>query len=70
MVFRSSVPRYTRPVAAIGLALGMLAVTACAGPAASAPPSSTPETASYPLTLDNCGTEVTIEVPLRWISRT
>lgn len=63
MISTSPTSRFARPAAAIGLAVGMLAVTACAGPAASAPPTSsaTPEAASYPLTLDNCGTEVTVD---------
>lgn len=63
MTLRNPAPRFSRPLAAIAIAGSLLAVSACAGPAASAPPSepATPKTASYPLTLDNCGTEVTIE---------
>jgi iron complex transport system substrate-binding protein len=47
----------------VGLAASLLAVSACASPAASVSPkeSATPEASAYPLTLDNCGTDVTIE---------
>jgi iron complex transport system substrate-binding protein len=63
MTFSAPAPRFLRPAAALGLAASMLALSACATPAASVPPTSsaTPKTSSYPLTLDNCGTEVTIE---------
>ncbi|MFU8946680.1 putative F420-0 ABC transporter substrate-binding protein [Mycetocola zhadangensis] len=63
MTSRFPASRVTRPLAAIGLAASLLAVSACASPAASVSPkeSAAPEAARFPLTLDNCGTEVTIE---------
>ncbi|GGE92980.1 putative F420-0 ABC transporter substrate-binding protein [Mycetocola zhadangensis] len=63
MTFPTRLSRFGRPLAAIALAASLLAVSACASPAASVSPSktATPETAGYPLTLDNCGTELTIE---------
>ena len=63
MTLPAPLSRFGRPIAAIGVAASLLAVSACAGPAASVSPSKSaaPETASYPLTLDNCGTEVTVE---------
>ena len=59
---RTPVAQLRRLLAALSLAASLLAVSACASPAASDSPkeSATPETASYPLTLDNCGTEVTV----------
>ncbi|MET0479722.1 MAG: putative F420-0 ABC transporter substrate-binding protein [Mycetocola sp.] len=57
-----SVP--TRPLAALGLAAALVALTGCAegaAPAAEPSASATPTASAYPLTLENCGTEVTIE---------
>ena len=63
----TSVPRsrfpFLRTIAVAGSAAALLAVTGCAGSPTAAPSqeSAAPTASAYPLTVDNCGTEVTFE---------
>ena len=57
-VFRSP---FLRSAVFAGTAAALLAVTGCAATPAAAPSSAAPEASAYPLTVDNCGTEVTFE---------
>ncbi|MET0932183.1 MAG: putative F420-0 ABC transporter substrate-binding protein [Mycetocola sp.] len=54
---------FLRSAALVGTAAAMLAVTGCAASPAAAPSteSAAPTASAYPLTVDNCGTEVTFE---------
>lgn len=65
-VFRSSSSirsPFSRSVTVLGAAVAVLTVTGCAGTpaAAPAPESAAPTASAYPITVDNCGTEVTFE---------
>lgn len=51
-----------RPVAAVAL-MALLALTSCAAPAQGGAPSAQPQSAAAPITIDNCGTEVTFTKP-------
>ncbi|MET0933592.1 MAG: putative F420-0 ABC transporter substrate-binding protein [Mycetocola sp.] len=54
----------TRPLAALGLAAALVALTGCAqaqAPAAEPSAPASPAASAYPLTVENCGTEVTVE---------
>lgn len=61
----TSVPRspFLRSTVFAGTAAALLAVTGCAATPAAAPSSESaaPDASAYPLTVDNCGTEVTFE---------
>lgn len=59
----TSVPRsaFLRSAVFAATAAALLAVAGCAATPAAAPSSAEPEASAYPLTVDNCGTEVTFE---------
>jgi iron complex transport system substrate-binding protein len=67
----STRPTLRRAIPAIGLTAALLAFTGCAGtaPATEPSPAAAPAASAYPLTVENCGTEVTFEkAPSRVLS--